>query len=73
MQLAYFMPLIQLEPTNLIMMQFMQSLLKAGARENDGAPAVAEDADPSEEISGAWLLSRHRGRFRASLSSSPTT
>ena len=30
MQLAYFMPLIQLEPTNLIMMQFMQSLLPGG-------------------------------------------
>src|SRR6267154_2416940 len=31
MQLAYFMPLNQLEPTNLIMMQFIQSLLRASA------------------------------------------
>ena len=50
MQLAYFMPLIQLEPTNLIMMQFMQSLLRAGAREHYRVLVVAQDADPSDDI-----------------------
>ncbi len=34
MQLAYLMPPIQLEPTNLIMMQFMQSLLTAAAQQH---------------------------------------
>ena len=50
MQLAYFMPLIQLEQTNLIMMQFMQSLLRAGAREHYRVLVVAQDADPSDDI-----------------------
>ena len=50
MQLAYLMPLIQLEPTNLIMMQFMQSLLRAGAREHYRVLVVAQDADPGDDI-----------------------
>ncbi len=50
MQLAYFMPLIQLEPTNLIMMQFMQSLLRAGAQRHYRVLAVAQDADPLDDI-----------------------
>ena len=50
MQLAYFMPLIQLEPTNLIMMQFMQSLLTAGARQHYRVLVVAQDADPGDDI-----------------------
>ena len=50
MQLAYFMPLIQLEPTNLIMMQFMQSLLTAGAQRHYRVLVVAQDADPGDDI-----------------------
>jgi DNA-binding LacI/PurR family transcriptional regulator len=50
MQLAYFMPLNQLEPTNLIMMQFMQSLLRASARQHYRVLAVAQDADPLNDI-----------------------
>src|ERR1700761_414914 len=50
MQLAYFMPLNQLEPTNLIMMQFMQSLLRASARQHYRVLAVAQDADPLSDI-----------------------
>ncbi len=41
MQLAYLMPPIQLEPTNLIMMQFMQSLLTAGAQQHGRVRAGA--------------------------------
>ena len=50
MQLAYLMPPIQLEPTNLIMMQFMQSLLTAGARQHYRVLVVAQDGDPSDDI-----------------------
>lgn len=50
MQLAYFMPMGQLESTNLIMMQFMQSLLRAGARQHYRVLVVAQDADPSDDI-----------------------
>ena len=50
MQLAYLMPPIQLQPTNLIMMQFMQSLLTAGARQHYRVLVVAQDGDPSEDI-----------------------
>ena len=50
MQLAYFMPLIQLEPTNLIMMQFMQSLLRAGAQRHYRVLAIAQDPDPVSDI-----------------------
>ena len=50
MQLAYFMPMVQLEPTNLIMMQFMQSLLKAGARQHYRVLVVAQDTDPGDDI-----------------------
>jgi DNA-binding LacI/PurR family transcriptional regulator len=50
MQLAYFMPLIQLEPTNLIMMQFMQSLLRVGAQRHYRVLAVAQDTDPLSDI-----------------------
>jgi DNA-binding LacI/PurR family transcriptional regulator len=50
MQLAYFMPQTQLEPTNLIMMQFMQSLLRASARRHYRILAVAQDADPLGDI-----------------------
>jgi len=50
MQLAYFMPAIQLELTNLIMMQFMQSLLRAGARQHYRVLVVAQDNDPLVDI-----------------------
>ena len=50
MQLAYFMPLNQLEPTNLIMMQFMQSLLRESARQHYRVLAVAQDTDPLDDI-----------------------
>jgi DNA-binding LacI/PurR family transcriptional regulator len=50
MQLAYFMPLIQLEPTNLIMMQFMQSLLRVGAQRHYRVLAVAQETDPLSDI-----------------------
>ena len=50
MQLAYFLPMIQLEPTNLIMMQFMQSLLTAGAQRHYRVLVVAQDADPGDDI-----------------------
>jgi DNA-binding LacI/PurR family transcriptional regulator len=50
MQLAYFMPPIQLEPTNLIMMQFMQSLLAAGAQRHYRVLVVAQDADSGSDI-----------------------
>ena len=49
MQLAYFMPLIQLEPTNLIMMQFMQSLVRESARQHYRVLAVAQ-GDPLDDI-----------------------
>jgi len=50
MRLAYLMPPIQLEPTNLIMMQFMQALLIAAARQHYGVLVVPEAADPSDDI-----------------------
>ena len=50
MRLAYLMPPIQLEPTNLIMMQFMQALLTAAARQHYGVLVVPEAADPSGDI-----------------------
>jgi DNA-binding LacI/PurR family transcriptional regulator len=50
MQLAYFMPPNQLEPTNLIMMQFMQSLLRESAERHYRVLAVAQDADPLDDI-----------------------
>ncbi len=50
MQLAYFMPLIQPEPTNLIMMQFMQSLLRAGAQRHYRMFVVTQGADPADDI-----------------------
>jgi DNA-binding LacI/PurR family transcriptional regulator len=52
MQLAYLMPLIQLEPTNLIMMQFMQSLLTAGAQQHYRVLVIAQDADQGNDIRG---------------------
>lgn len=50
MQLAYLMPPIQLEPTNLIMMQFMQSLLTAAAQEHYRVLVIAQGADPRDDI-----------------------
>jgi DNA-binding LacI/PurR family transcriptional regulator len=50
MQLAYLMPPVQLEPTNLIMMQFLQALLKAAAERHYRVLVVAQEADPSADI-----------------------
>jgi DNA-binding LacI/PurR family transcriptional regulator len=50
MQLAYLMPPIQLQPTNLIMMQFLQGLLKAAAERHYRVLVVAQEADPSADI-----------------------
>ena len=50
MRLAYLMPPIQLEPANLIMMQFMQALLTAAARQRYRVLVVAQEADPSDDI-----------------------
>ncbi len=50
MRLAYLMPPIQLEPTNLIMMQFMQALLTASAQQHYRVLVVAQQAAPSEDI-----------------------
>lgn len=50
MQLAYLMPSVQLQPTNLIMMQFMQALLTAAARQRYRVLVVAQEADPSDDV-----------------------
>ena len=50
MQLAYLMAPVQLQPTNLIMMQFLQSLVKAAADRGYGVLVVAQQANPGEEI-----------------------
>jgi DNA-binding LacI/PurR family transcriptional regulator len=50
MQLAYLMPSVQLQPTNLIMMQFMQALLRAVAQRHYRVLVVAQEADPSDDI-----------------------
>jgi DNA-binding LacI/PurR family transcriptional regulator len=52
MRLAYLMPPIQLEPTNLIMMQFMQALLTAAAQHRYRVLVVAQEADASDDIRG---------------------
>ena len=49
MQLGYLMTEIQLEPSNLIMMQFLQSLVAAAA-EHHYRVVIAHDADPREAI-----------------------
>jgi DNA-binding LacI/PurR family transcriptional regulator len=49
MQLGYLMTEIQLEPSNLIMMQFLQSLVAAAAQHRYGV-VIAHDADPREAI-----------------------
>jgi DNA-binding LacI/PurR family transcriptional regulator len=49
MQLGYLMTEIQLEPSNLIMMQFLQSLVAAAARHHYRV-VIAHDADPHQEI-----------------------
>jgi len=50
MQLAYLMPPVQLQPTNLIMMQFLQALLKAAAERHYRVLVVPQEADPSDDI-----------------------
>ena len=50
MQLAYLMPSVQLQPTNLIMMQFLQALVRAAADRHYGVLVVAQQADPGDDI-----------------------
>jgi DNA-binding LacI/PurR family transcriptional regulator len=50
MQLAYFMAPVQLQPTNLTMMQFLQSLVKAAADRHYGVLVIAQQPDPGEDI-----------------------
>src|SRR6266487_2042264 len=50
MQLAYLMAPVQLQSTNLIMMQFLQSLVKAAAGRGYGVLVIAQQADPAEDI-----------------------
>ena len=50
MQLAYLMAPVQLQPTNLIMMQFLQLLVKAAADRGYGVLVVAQQANPGEDI-----------------------
>jgi len=52
MQLGYLMPGIQLQPGNLIMMQFLQALVAAGARHRYRVVVVHQGADPRDEIRG---------------------
>jgi DNA-binding LacI/PurR family transcriptional regulator len=50
MQLAYLMAPVQLQSTNLIMMQFLQSLVKAAAGRGYGVLVIGQQADPAEDI-----------------------
>jgi DNA-binding LacI/PurR family transcriptional regulator len=50
MQLAYFMAPVQLQPTNLTMMQFLQSLVRAAADRHYGVLVIAQRPDPGEDI-----------------------
>ena len=50
MQLAYLMPPFHLRPDNLLMMHFLQALVKAAADRHYGVLVIAQQADPSEDI-----------------------
>lgn len=50
MQLAYLMPRIQLRPSNLIMLQFLQALVTAAAHREYSVVVVAPEHDPLEDI-----------------------
>jgi DNA-binding LacI/PurR family transcriptional regulator len=50
MQLGYLMPEVQLHPSNLIMMQFLQSLVVVGAKHDYRVVVVAHHADARDEI-----------------------
>ena len=50
MQLAYLMPPMQLQPTNLLMMRFLQALVKAAADRAYGVLVIAQQPDPSGDI-----------------------
>jgi DNA-binding LacI/PurR family transcriptional regulator len=50
MQLAYLMPRIQLRPSNLIMLQFLQALVTAAAHREYSVMVVAPEHDPLEDI-----------------------
>ena len=50
MQLGYFMPPVQLQPTNLTMMQFLQALVRAAADRDYGVLVVGQRPEPGEDI-----------------------
>lgn len=50
MQIGYLMPDVQLQPSNMIMMQFLQALVAAGARHRYHVVVAHQDADPRDEI-----------------------
>jgi DNA-binding LacI/PurR family transcriptional regulator len=50
MQLAYLMPPAQLQPNSLVMMHFLQALVKAAADRQYGVLVIAQQADPSQDI-----------------------
>jgi DNA-binding LacI/PurR family transcriptional regulator len=50
MQLAYLMPRIQLRPSNLIMLQFLQALVTEAAHRAYAVVVVAPERDPLEDI-----------------------
>lgn len=50
MQLAYLMPPGQLQPTSLLMMHFLQALVKAAADRQYGVLVIAQQPDPSGDI-----------------------
>jgi DNA-binding LacI/PurR family transcriptional regulator len=62
MQLAYLMPRIQLQPSNLIMLQFLQALVTAAARREYSVVVVAPDTDPLDNIR-ALIASRSVDAF----------
>jgi DNA-binding LacI/PurR family transcriptional regulator len=50
MQLGYLMPQVQLHPSNLIMMQFLQSLVAVAAQHHYRVVVVAHQENPRDEI-----------------------
>jgi DNA-binding LacI/PurR family transcriptional regulator len=62
MQFAYLMPPIQLQPSNLIMLQFLQALVGVAARQDYSVVVVAPERDPLESI-GHLIASRSVDAF----------
>src|SRR5580704_7482289 len=49
-QLAYVMPRAQLQPANLIMLQFLRSLAAASAKRHYSVVIVVPDGDPRDDL-----------------------